>query len=149
MPTIVTNKRVAYDYQIIKDFEAGIVLSGAEVKSVKKGQINLKGSYVSLRNGELWLIKTHISPYAMATNQGDYDPTRDRKLLLKRKEIDSLIGQLKSHGLTVLPHSVYTKGSLIKVKLCLCRGKKAHDKRESIKKKESDRRLRRLMRNKT
>jgi SsrA-binding protein len=148
MPTITTHKKALFNYEVLEKYEAGIVLSGAEVKSIKGGHINLKGSYVTLRNNELWLINAHISPYKMATTQKNYDPTQDRKLLLKRKEISSLIGKLKAKGLTILPISVYTKGSLIKIKIGVCRGKKLHDKRELIKKRESDRRLQRLMRDK-
>ncbi len=148
MPTITTHKKALFNYEVLEKYEAGIVLSGAEVKSVKGGHINLKGSYVTLRNNELWLINAHVSPYKMATTQKNYSPTHDRKLLLKRKEISSLIGKLKAKGLTALPISVYTKGGLIKIKVGICRGKKLHDKRELIKKRESDRRLQRVMRNK-
>ncbi len=147
MPRITTNKQALHNYQVLETYEAGLVLNGAEVKSVKAGQINLKGSYVSIRDEQMWLINAHISPYRPARHR-EYNPTHDRKLLLHKKEIASLIGKLKQKGLTLLPISVYTKGSLIKVELGLCRGKKQHDKRETIKKRESDRRIRRLLRNK-
>jgi len=148
MPTITTNKKALYDYQVLEKFEAGIILTGAEVKSVKAGQINLKGSYITTRNNELWLVNAHISPYKMASSQSDYDSMQDRKLLLTKQEISSLIGKLSSKGLTVLPLSVYTKGSLIKIGIGVCRGKKKYDKRELIKKRETDRKLQRLIRGK-
>jgi len=140
---------VFHDYQILEKFEAGVVLSGAEVKAIKSGQINLKGSYVTTRKNEPWLINTHVSPYKMASSQRDYSPTHDRKLLLHRKEIASLIGTMGTKGLTVLPLSVYTKGSLVKLELGICRGKKLHDKRETIKKRDAKRQIERLMRDKT
>lgn len=148
MPTLTTNKKALHNYHVQEKFEAGIVLTGAEVKSVKGGQTNLMGSYISARENQLWLVNCHISPYKMASTQAGYHPTHDRKLLLKRKEISSLIGTLTAKGLTVLPISVYTKGSLIKLEIGICRGKKQHDKREVIKKRDSDRNIRRLMRGK-
>jgi len=148
MPTFATNKKALFNYQVLEKYQAGIVLSGAEVKSVKLGQINLKGSYITTKNNELWLTNAHISPYKMASSQNDYNPTQSRKLLLTKKEISTLTGKLSAKGLTILPLSVYTKGSLIKVEIGVCRGRKKHDKRELIKKRESDRRLQRLMRGK-
>jgi SsrA-binding protein len=148
MPTLTTNKKALHNYHVQEKFEAGVVLTGAEVKSVKGGQINLLGSYISARDNALWLINCHISPYKMASTQQSYNPTHDRKLLLKRKEISSLTGTLTAKGLTVLPISVYTKGSLIKLEIGICRGKKQYDKRETIKKRDTDRSMRRLMRNK-
>lgn len=149
MPTLTTNKKALHNYHVQEKFEAGIVLTGAEVKSVKGGQINLMGSYISARDNQLWLINCHISPYKMASTQQGYNPTHDRKLLLKRKEISSLVGTLTAKGLTVLPISVYTKGSLIKLEIGVCRGKKQYDKRETIKKRDTDRSIQRLLRNKS
>ncbi|MFA5134356.1 MAG: SsrA-binding protein SmpB [Patescibacteria group bacterium] len=148
MPTLATNKRALHDYHILEEFEAGIVLTGSEVKSVKGGRCNLKGSYVTGRDGEIWLINAHVSPYAMSSSQRGYEPTRSRKLLLHEREIASLTGKLSSKGLTVLPLSIYTKKSLIKVKIAVCRGKKLHDKRELMKKRDADRQVRQLLRNK-
>ena len=148
MPTLTTNKKALHNYQVLEKHEAGIILTGAEVKSVKGGQINLAGSYISTRDNALWLVNCHISPYKMASTQQGYNPTHDRKLLLKRKEISSLIGTLSAKGLTVLPISVYTKGSLVKLEIGVCRGKKQFDKREIIKKRDTDRSIRRLLRNK-
>lgn len=147
MPTLATNKRAHHDYLILSEYEAGIVLTGPEVKSTKLGHINLKGSYVSVRNGQLLLVNSHISKYHRDAS-GSHEPTRERKLIMRRTEIDSLLGKEKSQGLTIVPLSVYTKGGLIKVKLGVCRGKKQHDKRAAIKKKESDRRIQRSLRQK-
>ncbi|MDX9893443.1 MAG: SsrA-binding protein SmpB [Patescibacteria group bacterium] len=148
MPQITTNKQALHDYQVLDKAEAGIVLSGPEVKAVKNGQINLKGSHISIDpKSEVWLIGTHISPYKPASaNQKDYRPTRDRKLLLNHKEIDQLRGKSKEKGLTILPISVYTRGSLIKVEIAVVRGKKHYDKRETIKRREIDREIRRKVR---
>jgi len=148
MPTITTNKKALFNYQILEKVEAGLVLSGQEVKSIKGGNINLKGSYITLKGNEAWLINSHVSPYKMASTLKDYQPTHDRKLLLKKQEIASLIGKAQTKGLTVLPISVYTKGSLIKVSVGVCRGKKQKDKRELIKKRESDRHIQRVLRQK-
>lgn len=147
MPTLATNKHAYFNYQVLEELEAGIILSGSEVKSVKAGQIILKGSYATLQINELWLINAHISPYQLSSSQQKYQPDQPRKLLLHKKELSSLIGKLKTKGLTLMPLSVYTKGSLIKIKIGVCRGKKAHDKREIIKKRESDINIRRLLKN--
>jgi len=149
MKLIQKNKLAYFNYEILEEYEAGIALTGPEVKSVKLGQVNLKGSYVTIKNEEPWLINAHISPYKMATGaQKNYDPTRPRKLLLKKKEIKSLIGKEKSQGLTIIPLSVYILRRFVKIKLGLARGKKKRDKREIIKKRETERRIQRIMRQK-
>jgi len=150
MPTLATNKRVTHDYSILEKLEVGIVLTGPEVKAVKNGQINLIGSHISIdRHSEAWLIGAHISPYRPASSvQTDYDATRSRKLLLGKIEIDFLLGKEKERGLTILPLSVYTKGSLIKVGIGICRGKRQFDKRESIKRRDVDRQIQRTLRKK-
>lgn len=150
MPILATNKKALANYDILEKIEAGIVLSGAEVKSAKMGGINLKNSYATLDSkSEFWLLNCHIAPYKPAAgHQRNYDPTGKRKLLLNKKEITSLIGKTKRAGLTIVPISVYTKGSLIKVTLALATGKKKYDKREIIKKREIDREIRRKMRQK-
>ncbi len=151
MPNIATNKKALHDYQVLEKLEAGLVLSGPEVKSIKTGQINLKGSYVSINGkNQVYLVGAHISAYKpAAANQINYQATRNRKLLLNKKEINYLAGKSKERGLTIMPISVYTKGSLIKVELGLVRGKKQYDKRETIKKREIDREIRRKMRRKS
>ena len=151
MKEIVSNKGLKTNYDILEKFTAGIVLSGPEVKSIKAGQINLKGSYISVNpGGEVWLVGAHIASYKPAASvQKDYQPNRARKLLLKKEEIDYLKGKLNQKGLTILPISVYTKGSLIKIELALVKGKKKHDKREALKKREIEREIRRKMRRKS
>jgi len=146
MSLIKKNKEGLFDYEILESFEAGIVLRGPEVKAVKLGQISLKGSYASLDgNQELWLVNCHISPYAPARGQQQaYNPTRPRKLLLHKKEITALLGKSKQKGLTIIPISVYTKKGLIKLDIGLARGKTKIDKRENIKKRETEREIRRI-----
>lgn len=147
MPTLVKNKRVRFDYTVIDDYEAGIVLTGAEVKSCKLGQVSLEGAYVSIEKTQLWLKNMRITPYQMG-NQRDYDPMRNRKLLLHNKEIDKLIGKMKRAGLTLLPESLYTTRGFVKAKLVLAKGKKKADKRATIKKREADRSIGRALRQK-
>lgn len=148
MPVLAINKKARFDYEFLNTFEAGIVLTGAEVKSAKLGQVNLKGSYISVGTvghglPEVRLINTHISPYKYAGEQKDYDPTRSRKLLLNKKEIETLVGKQKEKGLTLVPIKLYTKGSLIKLEFAVARGKKQYDKREDKKKKDIDRDVKR------
>src|SRR3989338_4735055 len=145
MPQITTNKKALHDYQILEKLEAGLVLTGAEVKAIKNGQINLKGSYITIdQKSQAWLINVHVSPYKPARgSQTHYEPTQSRKLLLKKKEIDYLRGKSQEHGLTILPISVYTKGGLVKVEIGIAKGKKQFDKRRIIKKREVDREIRR------
>ncbi|MBN1778764.1 MAG: SsrA-binding protein SmpB [Candidatus Buchananbacteria bacterium] len=147
MPTLALNKKAKFDYKIQEEIEAGIVLTGPEVKSTKASQISLKGSYITIdHKSNAWLVGAHISPYKPAKNsQINYSPTHDRALLLTKKEIDYLRGKEKEKGLTILPLSVYTKGGLIKVKIALAVGKKKFDKRESIKKRDLDRQIRRTL----
>lgn len=143
MPTLAANPTAKFHYEILDEFEAGIVLSGAEVKSAKLGRVNLKGSYVSVHEGRLTLINAHIAPYEKAKgNQSGYQPTRPRTLLVHKRELSSFIGKSTVQGLTFVPLSVYTRGGFIKVKVGIGRGKKKSDKREAIKKRDTDRRLR-------
>ena len=143
MAQITQNKKAFHDYSILEKMEAGIVLFGHEVKAVKGGQINLKGSYISIdKNNEAWIIGCHISPYRHASQSlSGYDPLRPRKLLLNKYQVDYLSEKLHERGLTILPLSVYTKGSLIKIEIGVARGKKKHDKRESIKKRTIEREI--------
>ena len=147
MKTITINKEGLFNYEPLARFETGIVLTGAEVKAVKLGQISLKGAYVTLDHGsEAWLVNCHISPYLPARGQqAAYDPLRRRKLLLHKKEINTLIGSGKQKGLTIIPISVYTKSGLIKLEIALSRGKTKLDKREKIKERESEREIRRIL----
>lgn len=149
MSSLAKNKFAYFDYQILNEYEAGIILTGPEVKAVKSGQINLKGSYVTIRGSAPWLVNAYISPYKNAVGaQKNYEPTHDRALLLKKSEIKGLIGKLKSQGLTLIPLSVYTVRRLIKIRLGLGKGKKKYDKRAALKKRESDRKIQRAMRQK-
>ncbi len=146
MTVLAVNKRARHDYEILSEFEAGLVLSGQETKSVKTGHISLKGSFVTLRNNEAFLTNAFIPPYKFAGHLNDYDPTRARKLLLHKSEIRTLIGKSKAEGLTIVPLKVYTKGRYVKLRCALARGKKARDKRESIKKRDTDRAINRALR---
>jgi SsrA-binding protein len=153
MADITINKRLLFDYEILEKYEAGIKLTGSEVKAVKMGQIDLKGSYVSLNfkanryTPEAWLIGAHISAYQKSGYiQKHYNPLRQRKLLLNKKEINTLTGKLKQKGLTLLPLSVYTSTHrLIKITLVLVKGKRKFDKRESLKKRDFERRKQKLV----
>jgi len=146
MPVLTTNKISRSSFETVESWEAGIQLTGNEVRSVKDGKLNLKGSYISIHNSEAWLVSAHIPPYQK--QPVDYDPDRRRKLLLHKKELNSIIGHSKSKGLTILPIKVYTKGGLIKVEIALLRGKKAFEKRATIKKRDVDRSIKRALRQK-
>lgn len=145
MSIISINKRAGFDYEIQDKFEAGLVLTGAEVKSVKNGHISLKGSFVTMHDGELFLTNANISPYPFAKYSSAYNPTKSRKLLVRKSEIRSLIGKLQVKGLTLVPLRVYTKKRLIKLEFALARGKKAFDKRKDISKKEAKRKVERAL----
>lgn len=143
MKIIAKNKKAYAKYEILKKFEAGISLIGQEVKSIKSGRINLAGAYVVLRAEEVFLIGANVPPYQPKNAPSDYDPGRSRKLLLKKSEIKYLIGKIKQKGLTLVPLKVYTKGAKIKLEFAIAKGKKIVDKRESIKKREVEREIRR------
>lgn len=147
MPTLATNPRAKYDYHILETYEAGLVLTGQEVKSIKTGHISLKGAYVTIKNEEAWLINAQIPPYQPKNVAADYEPSRSRKLLLHKKEIKSLIGQTKQKGLTLVSLRVYTKKGKIKLAFALGRGKRKVDKRETIKKREAKRKIERALKN--
>ncbi|MBT4121314.1 MAG: SsrA-binding protein SmpB [Candidatus Magasanikbacteria bacterium] len=145
MSTYAVNKKARFDYEILETYEAGLVLEGQEVKSIRNGNISMKGAFVSFHGEDAFLTNTHVSKYKFAGNVTDYDPERSRKLLLKRKEIDYLRGKSQEKGLTIVPLSVYTKGRHIKVSIGIGRGKKKHDKRDTIKRRELKRELDRKM----
>jgi len=145
MPVISTNKRAYFDYEILETFEAGVVLNGQEVKSIKTGHISLAGAFVTMKGSEAWLTNSQVPPYKMAGKIFNYEPTRPRKLLLHKKELSSLIGKIKQKGLTLVPLRVYTKGSKVKLEFGIGRGKKKYEKRETIKKREIDRKIRSAM----
>ncbi|PIR93329.1 SsrA-binding protein [Candidatus Falkowbacteria bacterium CG10_big_fil_rev_8_21_14_0_10_43_10] len=150
MPTYAINKRANFDYQISDKYEAGIVFAGYEVKSVKTGHISLKEAFVTLKRKaghglpDAYLTNCHIPLYKHAGKMPDYEPARSRKLLIKKIEIRQLIGKTKEKGLTLVPIRVYNKGSLIKLEFGVGKGKKKIDKRENIKKRETERRIQKL-----
>lgn len=139
--TLATNRRARHDYHLLDRLEAGVSLTGTEVKSIRRGRIQLKDSYVEIRDGEAWLVGAHVSPYEHG-NRENHDPERPRKLLLKRREIDKLLGRAVVKGSTVVPLAIYLKGNLIKVEIAIAQGKKRFDKRQAEKKKEQDREAR-------
>ena len=150
MSVLAVNKRANFDYEVLDKYEAGLVLLGHEVKSVRAGNVNLKAAYITLRTDrggspEAYLINAHISLYKYASTIKDYDPTRSRKLLLKAKEIKYLLGKIHEQGLTLVPLRIYTKNRILKLEFALARGKKKYDKREDIKKKDLDREARSMM----
>lgn len=137
---VATNKKALHDYQIFDRYEAGIVLSGPEVKSLREGRINLKDSYAIVRQAEIYLLNCHISPYSHG-NRENVDPTRTRKLLLHRQEINKLIGGTVEKGFTLVPLRVYFKGGRAKAEIALVKGKKLYDKRETERRRESEREM--------
>lgn len=130
--TLCSNRRARHDYEIEEVIEAGIALTGTEVKSLREGRADLKDSYAAIETGEVYLFNCHISPYA-AANRFNPDPNRKRKLLMHRREIDRLMGKIQEKGLTLIPLAFYTVRRKIKVELALARGKKLYDKREALK----------------
>jgi len=143
--TIVLNKRARHDYFIEEKFEAGVELQGWEVKSIRSGRAQLKEAYVIARSGELFLFGAHISPLASASTHVNPDPTRTRRLLLHRKEINHLVGAVERRGYTLVPLSLYWKSGRVKLGIGLAKGKKQHDKRAALKQREWDREQQRLM----
>jgi SsrA-binding protein len=133
MRRLAVNRRARHDYHLLDRFEAGIELLGTEVKSIRSGRIQLKDSYVEVRDGEAFLVGAHVSPYSHGNRQ-NHDPERSRKLLLNRREIDKIFGKTTLQGLTCVPLSVYLKGRRIKLEIALARGKKLYDKRQAAKK---------------
>ncbi len=142
------NRQANYEYEFLAKYEAGLVLTGQEVKSVRNGHISLKGAYVVLKDKEAWLLNANIPPYQPKNTSADYEATHSRKLLLHKDEIRSLIGQAKQAGLTLVPIRVYNKSGKIKMEFALARGKKSFDKREAIGRREADRRIQRAVRGK-
>ncbi len=143
---LAENRRARYDYEILDTYEAGLVLHGHEVKSIKTGRVSLRGAYVVIKDNEAYLINTLISPYQPANTPDDYNPERNRKLLLNKSEIKSLISKSKRKGLTLVPLKLYTKRGKIKLGLAVAKGKREIDKREVIKKRETEREIRRGLR---
>jgi len=146
MTTLALNKKAKFDYEFLEKYEAGLVLFGHEVKSIKTGHISLKGAFVTIHNGELYLTNALVPLYQHAGNIKNYDPNRSRKLLVKKSEIRSLVGKKTQAGLTMVPIRVYTKRSLIKLEFALAKGKTKYDKRNVLKKRDTDRNIARALR---
>ena len=143
--TVAQNRKARHDYFIIEAFECGIVLTGTEIKSVRDGKVNLKEGYALIRNGELWLVGVHISPYEKGSYY-NHEPLRDRKLLMKKNEILRLFSKVREKGLTLVPLSVYIKeGKRAKVELALVKGKMLHDKRDSLSERDAKRDMERSL----
>lgn len=138
LKTIADNRKARHDYFVLESYEAGIELTGTEVKSIREGGLNLKDSWISIDDGEAYIKQMHISPYEKG-NIFNKDPLRTRKLLMHKREIMKLLGQVKQDGLTLIPISVYYKGSRVKVQVGLCKGKKLHDKRDAMAQRDAKR----------
>ncbi len=145
--TIATNRKAYHDYHVQDGIEAGIALTGTEIKSIRAGRTNLRDAYVRPEAGELWLVNAHIARYE-AGSYLSHEPTRPRKLLLHRKQIDSLTSKIREKGLTLVPLKLYIKGDIAKVEVALAKGKKLYDKRESILRREVEREIGRVMKRK-
>jgi SsrA-binding protein len=141
---IAENRRARHDYNLSDRYEAGIVLTGTEVKSLREGRASLQQAYADLRDMEVWLVGAHISEYAQG-NVNNHDPDRDRKLLLHRKEIESLIGKVRERGFTLVPTRLYFKDGKAKVELALAKGKERFDKRRDIAKRDAERQMERAV----
>ena len=146
MKILAINKRARFDYEILEKLEAGLMLKGYEVKSIKTGHLSLKGAYVAITGGEAFLINANIPAYQPLNMPKDYEPTRSRKILLRKSQIKSLIGKTSQKGLTLTPIKVYSKGSLIKIEIGLGKGKRKIDKREKIIERETKRKIERELR---
>jgi SsrA-binding protein len=138
---IADNRKAFHDFHILETFEAGVVLLGTEVKAIREGNVNLRDSFARVEGGEVWIYNVHVSPYSHR-GYADHEPTRRRKLLLHRREIRKLIGKTVERGMTLVPTRMYFHNGHVKVAIGLARGKKAHDKRETIKRREAERETR-------
>ncbi len=142
---VTRNRKAQHDYHLERTFSAGIVLQGSEIKSIRSNNINLRDGFVQERDGELWLIGVHISPYEQGSLFGHSDPMRPRKLLLHKREIAQIISQSRERGYTVIPTMVFLQHGRAKVEIALAKGKKEYDKRDTIAKRDADREIRRIM----
>lgn len=143
----IINKKASFNYEFLTKIEAGIMLTGAEVKSVKMGRINLTESFIKIRGSEIWLFNAHIAAYRPAADK-DYEPTKKRKLLLHKKQINQLARRIDQKGLTIVPVSCYTSGSKVKLEIALAKGKREYQKKEKIKKRDIQRDIERELRGK-
>jgi SsrA-binding protein len=146
---VADNRKARHDYDIEESFEAGIVLTGSEIKSVRAGRVQLRGSYARVYNDEIYLYEAHISPYEQSGSYFNHEPTRPRKLLLHRREISRIDGLIRQKGMTLVPLKIYFKGRRAKVELGVARGKKSYDKREDIAKRDAQRDIERAMKSRS
>ncbi len=144
---VAQNKRANFEYELLTKYEAGLVLQGTEIKSIRNNQVSLQRSYIQARDGELWLVEAHIAEYKHG-NRENHDPVRPRKLLLKRREISHILDSLQQKGLTCVPTMLYLKDGRAKIEIALARGKRLHDKRDSLAKRDSERQVERALREK-
>jgi SsrA-binding protein len=144
---IADNRQARFQYEILETYEVGISLVGTEVKSIRQGKVNLKDGFAQIRNAEIWLHNVHISPHSTTNIVYNHEPRRNRKLLLHRDEIRKLVGQVEQQGLTLVPLKLFLKRGWVKLTLALVRGKKLHDKREDLKRKQTDREIQRAIKN--
>jgi len=144
---VAQNKRASFEYELLTKYEAGLVLQGTEIKSIRNNQVSLQRSYIQARDGELWLVEAHIAEYKHG-NRDNHDPVRPRKLLLKKREINHILESLQQKGLTCVPTMLYLKDGRAKVEIALARGKRLHDKRDSLAKRDSERQVERALREK-
>ncbi|HUN07960.1 MAG TPA: SsrA-binding protein SmpB [Aggregatilineales bacterium] len=142
---VATNRKASFDYSLERTFQAGIVLQGSEIKSLRARNLSLGDGYVQERNGELWLLGVHIAPYEKSDSFEQSDPVRPRKLLLHRKEINQILSRIKEKGYTLIPTKVYIERGRAKVEVALAKGKKQYDKRETIQKRDAERAIRRAI----
>jgi SsrA-binding protein len=145
--TITVNRKAYHDYHILESLEAGIVLSGSEIKSIRAGRVNIRDAYARPENGELWLVNAHIAAYEAASRFG-HEPNRPRKLLLHRRQIDELTAMVAQKGLTLVPLKLYIKKGTAKLEIGVGRGKKLHDKREAISRRDTEREIERALKRK-
>ncbi len=143
--TIAVNRKARHDYFILETYEAGLVLKGSEIKSIRAGRVNLRDSYVRIKNGEAWVENMHISPYDKASTHEQLDPKRPRKLLLHKREIGRLAGKVAQEGVTIVPLRLYLKRNRAKLEIAVAKGKKKYDKREAIAKREAQRQIERAL----
>jgi SsrA-binding protein len=146
--TIAENRKARHDYHILDSWEAGVALLGTEVKSIREGRVNLRDSYARVENGEVWMMNVHISPYSHR-GSSNHEELRQRKLLLHRDEIRKMVGRVAEKGLTLVPLELYFKNGRVKVQLALAKGKQAHDKRETIRRREVERETRAAVKSRT
>lgn len=148
LKVIAENRKARHEYFVEEKYEAGIILTGTEIKSIRAGRVNLKDSYAEVIQGEVWLNQMHISPYEQG-NRFNHDPLRKRKLLLNRSEIAKMVGKVQQQGMTLIPLKIYLKQGLAKIELGLCKGKKTYDKREDIAKRDAKRQMERDLRDRS